>query len=90
MSLVCPGKEIKIGDQAQGFPGLLQHDSTQAHQRDCWDENLWRICVWTTWRGGVSQCTTKARAINIYQHIVLVYFGKSVGKERMHRGFLSC
>jgi len=25
----------------------------------CWDENLWRIGVWTTWRGGVSQRTTK-------------------------------
>jgi len=30
------------------------------------------------------------RTINIYQHIVLSYFGKSVGIERMHRGFLSC
>jgi len=29
------------------------------------------------------------RAINIYQLIVLVYFGKSVGRERMHQGFLS-
>ena len=30
------------------------------------------------------------RAINIQQLIVRVYFGKSVGRERMHRGFLSC
>ena len=29
------------------------------------------------------------RAINIQQLIVCVYFGKSVGRERMHRGFLS-
>jgi len=27
------------------------------------------------------------RAINIYQHIVLGYFGKPAGIERMHRGF---
>jgi len=25
----------------------------------CWDENLWRIYVWTTWRRGVSQRTKK-------------------------------
>ena len=42
-------------------------------------------------RGGEECRNAQQRAINIYQHIVLVYFGKSVGIERMHRGFfLSC
>ena len=38
-------------------------------------------------RGGEECRNAQQRAINIYQHIVLVYFGKSVGIERMHRGF---
>jgi len=40
-------------------------------------------------RDGDECCNAQQRAINIYQHIVLGYFGKSVGIERMHRGFLS-
>jgi len=40
-------------------------------------------------RAGDECRNAQQRAINIYQHIVLVYFGKSVGIERMHRGFLS-
>ena len=40
-------------------------------------------------RDGDECRNAQQRAINIYQHIVLGYFGKSVGIERMHRGFLS-
>ena len=41
-------------------------------------------------RDGDECRNAQQRAINIYQHIVLVYFGKSVGIESMHHGFLSC
>jgi len=38
-------------------------------------------------RDGDECRNAQQRAINIYQHIVLGYFGKSVGMERMLRGF---
>jgi len=38
---------------------FTQGESWEATFTPCWDENLWRICVWTTWRRGVSQRTTK-------------------------------
>jgi len=40
-------------------------------------------------RDGDECRNAQQRAINDHQHIVLVYLGKSVGIERMNRGFLS-